>query len=101
MNVSGGSFDARGDQIVTAALATLNADPGASMAEIAEAAGVGRATLHRRFATRDDLVLEIGHRSLGRWEATLRASGVLELTGAEGAPGGAGDEAALGGAGVV
>lgn len=84
MSVSSESPDGRGDRIMAAALSTLNADAGASMARIAEAAGISRATLHRRFATRDDLVLEIGRQSVGRWEATLRASDVLALTGAEG-----------------
>lgn len=49
------------------------------MAQIAAAAGVGRATLHRHFATRDDLIREIGLRGIGRWEASLRDSGAEDL----------------------
>lgn len=75
-SAGGGS---REDQLVASALVTLNADPGASMAQIATAAGVGRATLHRHFATREELVREIGERGLGRWEASLRASGLSTL----------------------
>lgn len=79
MTVSPEGADDRIDRLVAAALTALNADPGASMAAIAEAAGVGRATLHRHFAGRDELVLEIGTRSLGRWEASLVASGAPDL----------------------
>jgi AcrR family transcriptional regulator len=39
---------------------------------VAKAAGVGRATLHRYFATREALLTEIGTRSLDRWESRLR-----------------------------
>ncbi len=66
------------EQLLDAALRTLNDDPTASLAQIAEAAGVGRATLHRHVASRDDLVRELGDRSLDRWEETQRASGMAE-----------------------
>lgn len=58
------------DQVLDAALATLNADPTASMSHIAAHLGVGRATLHRHFATREALLHEIGHRALDRWART-------------------------------
>lgn len=58
------------DDVLDAALATLNADPTASMADLAAAIGVGRATLHRHFATREALLAELGHRSLDRWAQT-------------------------------
>lgn len=83
MSVSSGGSDGRDDRLVAAATAALNADPGASMARIAEAAGVGRATLHRRFATRDDLVLELGTRAFARWEAALRESGAVAVADAD------------------
>ncbi|MCH1866060.1 TetR/AcrR family transcriptional regulator [Nocardioides sp. CFH 31398] len=66
------------EQVLDAALRTLNADPTASLATIAEAAGVGRATLHRHFPGRDDLVRELGDRSLDRWEQTQDASGMAD-----------------------
>ncbi|MFE3449901.1 TetR/AcrR family transcriptional regulator [Nonomuraea sp. NPDC059194] len=56
------------DQIVTAAIHHLNDNPTASMAELAEAAGVSRATLHRHFSSRDDLLVALGSRALERWE---------------------------------
>jgi AcrR family transcriptional regulator len=42
--------------ILEAAERVLNADPAASMEQIAEAAGVARTTIHRRFATREALI---------------------------------------------
>ena len=44
------------ERIVAAALQTLAADPNAGMEQLATAAGVGRATLYRRFPTRDELL---------------------------------------------
>lgn len=43
-------------RIIEAATVVLAANPGASMAEIAEASGLVRATLYRHFPTRDDLL---------------------------------------------
>lgn len=42
--------------ILDAAITTLSREPGASLGRIAEAAGVGRTTLHRHFADRAKLV---------------------------------------------
>lgn len=42
--------------ILAAAEAVLNADPNATIEQIAEAAGVARTTIHRRFANRDALI---------------------------------------------
>ena len=52
------------DEVLAAAQRHLNVDPRASMAVLAAAAGVGRATLHRHFASRDDLLHELGTREL-------------------------------------
>lgn len=56
------------DEVLDAALRCLNIDPTASMGDVATAVGVGRATLHRHFASREALVHEIARRSLDRWE---------------------------------
>ena len=58
------------DDVLDAALATLNADPTASMADIATGLGIGRATLHRHVATREALLHELGRRALDRWAQT-------------------------------
>ncbi|MEM6537525.1 MAG: helix-turn-helix domain-containing protein [Pseudomonadota bacterium] len=47
------------DAIIEAAFDVFARDPSASLAAVAERAGVGRATLHRYFANRDDLVLAL------------------------------------------
>lgn len=44
------------DAILEAGFHVLGANPGASMSDVADAAGVGRATLHRHFRTREDLL---------------------------------------------
>ena len=52
------------DAIVDAAIAVLAANPGASLSEIALAAGVGRATLHRLYGSRAELIDEISLRAI-------------------------------------
>lgn len=52
------------DAIIDAAIALLAKNPGASISEIAIHAGVGRATLHRHFRKKDDLILAIQKQSL-------------------------------------
>jgi len=47
------------DAIVAAALELLVENPAASLGDIAKRAGVGRATLHRYFSGRDDLILAL------------------------------------------
>jgi AcrR family transcriptional regulator len=47
------------ERILEAATALLAVNPGASMAEIAEASGLVRATLYRHFPTREDLMREM------------------------------------------
>ena len=49
----------------------LVADPAASLAEVAAAAGIGRTTLHKHYATRDDLVRAVGHRAIDLWEQAV------------------------------
>jgi AcrR family transcriptional regulator len=53
------------------AVRVLVADPGASLAEVAEAAGISRTTLHKHFATRQDLMRAVGLRAVTRWEQAV------------------------------
>lgn len=64
------------DQIIVAAIQHLNHDPAASMADIAEATGVSRATLHRHFTGREDLLLTLGRRALDRWGKAQDRAGI-------------------------
>ncbi|MFG0257728.1 MAG: TetR/AcrR family transcriptional regulator [Phycisphaerales bacterium JB043] len=50
--------------ILDAACAELASNPRASLSLIAERAGVGRATLHRHFRTREDLIRELAQQSI-------------------------------------
>ena len=61
------------DAIFSAALEVLGVNAGASLSEIAIRAGVGRATLHRHFRNRDDLIAAIGAQALAETEAAVRA----------------------------
>lgn len=60
--------------ILDIAVEVLVADPAAALAEVAEAAGIGRTTLHKHYATRDDLLRAVGHRSLDLWDAAVDAA---------------------------
>ena len=57
--------------VLVAAQRALNADPTASMASVAEAAGISRATLNRHVESREALLVELGTRSLDRWERRM------------------------------
>lgn len=50
--------------IINAAFTTYAAKPTATLAEVAEAAGVGRATLHRHFKGRKDLMTALALQSI-------------------------------------
>ena len=54
--------------LLDVAAEVLVADPAASLAEVAEAAGIGRTTLHKHYPTRDDLLRAVGDRALDLWE---------------------------------
>ncbi|ADB35208.1 transcriptional regulator, TetR family [Kribbella flavida DSM 17836] len=66
------------DQVLHAAVRRLNSDPTTSMADLAAAIGISRATLNRHFASRDALLREIGERSLDHWDRSQRESGMAE-----------------------
>lgn len=58
-------------EVLGAAQRVFNVDAGASLTTVAEAAGVSRATMHRHFASREALLVELGTRSLDQWEGRL------------------------------
>jgi AcrR family transcriptional regulator len=60
--------------LLDVAVEVLVADPSASLAEVAEAAGVGRTTLHKRYPKRGDLLRAVGHRALDKWEQVIEAA---------------------------
>lgn len=60
--------------ILEAAFTELAARPTATLADIAEAAGVGRATLHRYFAGRDDLIRAMALRAAAELDEAVTAA---------------------------
>ncbi|NUR89996.1 MAG: TetR/AcrR family transcriptional regulator [Nonomuraea sp.] len=64
------------EQLMTAAIQRLNEDPTASMGQLAEAVGVSRATLHRHFSSREELMVALGHRALDQWERAQDEAGI-------------------------
>jgi AcrR family transcriptional regulator len=78
-------FDAvRNDErIVAAALHALASDPGAGMEQLAAAAGVGRATLYRRFPTRDELLARLREQARHDARVALKAARADEGTATE------------------
>jgi len=68
--------------LLDVAAEVLVADPSASLTQVAEAAGIGRTTLHKHYATREDLLRAVGHRVIDLWEQ------VTEMASADDADGG-------------
>ena len=62
------------DSVLHTAVGVLSRQPTAAMDEIARAAGISRATLHRMFPGRDALVREVGAHALRRMAAALDAA---------------------------
>ena len=69
--------------ILLAAATTLARDPGASLQEIATEAGVGRATIHRYFAKREDLLRELALSCIREIDELTAPIGELDLTASE------------------
>jgi AcrR family transcriptional regulator len=63
--------DTARSSMLRAAAALLAVDSGASLAQIAAAAGVGRTTVHRVFPTRADLLTALALESVGHLQAAL------------------------------
>ncbi|MFI0351487.1 TetR/AcrR family transcriptional regulator [Actinomadura sp. 9N407] len=68
------------DAILAAATRRLNEDPTVSMAQLAEAIGVSRATLHRHFATREALLHKVALRAVAAWEGIHHDIGLESAT---------------------
>lgn len=62
------------DAIIEAAFDLFGRDPSASLADIAAAAGVGRATLHRHFAGRDDLIVALTRIAMEELDTAVQAA---------------------------
>jgi AcrR family transcriptional regulator len=57
--------------LLDVAAEVLVADPSAPLAKVAEAAGIGRTTLHKSYATREDLLTAVGHRAIDLWQQAV------------------------------
>jgi AcrR family transcriptional regulator len=57
--------------ILDAAVTVFSANPGASLSDVAQAAQVGRSTLHRYFPERADLIRAVGAEALDRTRAAI------------------------------
>lgn len=62
------------EAILEAALRLFHADSGVTMSEIAKAAGIGRATLHRHFQNKDDLIQALSARCMEEMNAAVLAT---------------------------
>ncbi|MYV55790.1 TetR/AcrR family transcriptional regulator [Streptomyces sp. SID3212] len=71
------------DQVLRTAAALLTRKATATMDEVARAAGIGRATLHRHFAGRDALVKALEERGIQEFETALDTARLDEGRAAE------------------
>jgi AcrR family transcriptional regulator len=66
--------------LLDAAADALAQNPGASMAQVAQAAGLARATLYRHFRTRQELLAALRAEALIRATEAISASGFAEVS---------------------
>ena len=59
------------DALIEAGFTVLHNNPGANLSDVAQAAGVGRATLHRHFASRELLVRELAKIAMAEMDAAV------------------------------
>ncbi|MEO0425591.1 MAG: TetR family transcriptional regulator [Pseudomonadota bacterium] len=69
--------------IIEAAIAVFAANPGASLGDVAKAAQVGRATLHRHFSSRDALLREVSLEAIRACDEAVEHLDVDALRGHE------------------
>lgn len=62
------------ETVIETAISVLAERPQASMRDIADASGLGRTTVYRHFATRDDLVRALFERVVAESRDTIRAA---------------------------
>ena len=62
------------EALIEAAFDVFSRDPSASLSDIVERAGVGRATLHRHFASREDLIRALALIAIEEMEAVTEAA---------------------------
>lgn len=60
--------------ILEAAFGVFAKTPTATLSDVAEAAGIGRATLHRHFSGRDDLIQALAHAAASELDAAIAAA---------------------------
>ncbi|MGH3778673.1 MAG: TetR/AcrR family transcriptional regulator [Pseudonocardiaceae bacterium] len=69
--------------LLQTATEVLVADPAASLADVATAAGIGRTTLHKLYPTRHALLVALAHDALDLLERTDREAGLDDAPGAQ------------------
>jgi len=67
--------------LLDVAAEVLVADPSASLTQVAEAAGIGRTTLHKQYATREDLLRAVGNRVIDLWEQVTEVASAGDADG--------------------
>ena len=70
--------------IIEAGFVTFARNPGASLGDVAALAGVGRATLHRYFRSRDDLMAALAREAMAELDAAVDEATIDAPTHTEG-----------------